>query len=221
MIAVVSIRAGPRSAGRDTAAPDPWWVRVVSIRAPRAGRDPGRRSDRFPCQMFRSARPVRGATICRPGLSQAHWFRSARPVRGATRRGCSRACGPSCFDPRAPCGARRDAAWLRDYERRVSIRAPRAGRDYLWHSRYFCHLVSIRAPRAGRDYRRGGAARHRGCFDPRAPCGARPPPQLRRPACRSFDPRAPCGARQQRPRTRPLRPMFRSARPVRGATDGD
>ena len=164
MIAVVSIRAGPRSAGRDTAAPDPWWVRVVSIRAPRAGRDPGRRSDRFPCQMFRSARPVRGATICRPGLSQAHWFRSARPVRGATRRGCSRACGPSCFDPRAPCGARRLFLACRRGHVRFSIRAPRAGRDAGGKNDRVSAVVSIRAPRAGRDEMRRGSGITSGGF---------------------------------------------------------
>jgi len=169
---------------------------------------------------FQSARPVRGATRNRPnparnprvsirapragrdvGKGSARHrdrFQSARPVRGATRtRALLAAAGV------------------------VSIRAPRAGRDGYIGDEDTDPGVSIRAPRAGRDRRLGVSSGLRTCFNPRAPCGARPARnhtrlavaqfQSARPVrgatCRRgragwhgcFNPRAPCGARPHRP----------------------
>ncbi len=121
-------------------------------------------------------------------------------------------------NPRAPCGARRKqrvdvmssyrvsihaprvgrdasvtALWL---DVGVSIHAPRVGRDSRLPALTCYRRVSIHAPRVGRDQetqpRRVGLWR----FNPRAPCGARLLPilQLTR-LSPSFNPRAPCGAR--------------------------
>ena len=102
--------------------------------------------------------------------------------------------------------------------KRVSIHAPRAGRDPVDGLRPRIRLVSIHAPRAGRDHRSQDARDHAECFNPRAPCGARQchftvlpvvdgvsihAPRAgrdRSSACLSktslrFNPRAPCGAR--------------------------
>ena len=57
-------------------------------------------------------------------------FQSARPVKGATVANKKRAC--VC---------------------RVSIRAPREGRDYHLYLYHHVLVVSIRAPREGRDTR--------------------------------------------------------------------
>ena len=56
-----------------------------------------------------------------------------------------------CFNPRAPCGARRE-----EYIRECIIA-----------------LVSIHAPHAGRDNCRSRDIKTSKCFNPRAPCGAR------------------------------------------------
>ena len=100
----------------------------VSIHASRAGRD-------FPCRyqpyklLFQSTRPVRDAT---------HQFDV--PGRDNAR-----------FNPRVPCGTRRDwtpedyAGWL------VSIHASRAGRDPRIRRTTAIGEVSIHASRAGRD----------------------------------------------------------------------
>ena len=101
---------------------------VVSIHAPRAGRDPiagnsvprrYRFNPRAPCgarlgllavaiaaKKFQSTRPVRGATRLNKGGGGVFRFQSTRPVRGATQ---------SLPRARQP--------------RQVSIHAPRAGRD--------------------------------------------------------------------------------------------
>ena len=101
--------------------------------------------------------------------------------------------------------------------------------------------ISIHAPRAGRDlrcHRQGGRPFH---FNPRAPCGARPPPEQSQPLAETFqstrpvrgatpsgdqpgnnhhdfNQRAPCGARQTFLFDKFATYLFQSTRPVRGAT---
>ena len=58
--------------------------------------------------------------------------------------------------------------------------------------------ISIHAPRAGRDRRPRPPAACQNNFNPRAPCGARPPASSAWRELRYFNPRAPCGARQQK-----------------------
>ena len=102
---------------------------VVSIHAPRAGRDTALAAMSFALIGFQSTRPVRGATFLSPPIS---------PITAV-----------SIHAPRAG----RDILHVRGNRRevRVSIHAPRAGRD---SGRLCCrawHIVSIHAPRAGRD----------------------------------------------------------------------
>ena len=81
-------------------------IEMVSIHAPRAGRDPGSTSaeqmrrcfnPRAPCGArqampkittaavkFQSTRPVRGATWAAEKIADGKKFQSTRPVRGAT-----------------------------------------------------------------------------------------------------------------------------------------
>ena len=123
----------------------------------------------------------------------------------------------------------------------VSIHAPHAGRDRLApDSRILLLRVSIHAPHAGRDPCRYRISAKRISFNPRAPCGARPPPPASAAGSRRFNPRAPCGARLLLPSYRrrrmgfnPRAPcgarhvgnttlswtvLFQSTRPMRGAT---
>ncbi len=124
---------------------------VVSIHAPRAGRDqhkirPEKPLARFNPRAprgarhevdaltgaileFQSTRPARGATRMSTTRPRTRAFQSTRPARGATRR---------LPGPWLPCG------------------------------------VSIHAPRAGRDHQANSASRVRRSFNPRAPRGARP-----------------------------------------------
>ena len=124
--------------------------RLVSIHAPRAGRDPPTRNPNPSVLGFNPRAPC-GARLS----TQSCYFY------------------PSGFNPRAPCGARLPAFSDSDKKRKVSIHAPRAGRDLA--------AVGIRVPTA--------------CFNPRAPCGARPIVRLSCCRSRCFNPRAPCGAR--------------------------
>ena len=168
----VSIHA-PR-AGRDLSRQRTDWQRSVSIHAPRAGRDRSVRCARRRMAVFQSTRPVRGATalvghmspcddvsIHAPRAGRDTFYRSkrfttlsfqsTRPVRGATLTLLDTASFLTCFNPRAPCGARPDTTARRCQEQRFNPRAPCGARQF---ARDLC-LSLIR-------------------FNPRAPCGARP-----------------------------------------------
>ena len=79
-------------------------------------------------------------------------FQSTRPVRGATK-GIENLLVPTEFQSTRPVRGATVFNGFRDLHRVVSIHAPRAGRD----------LCSALPPP------------DTSCFNPRAPCGARPP----------------------------------------------
>ena len=147
----------------------------ISIHAPRAGRDHDHNGGGRPTAEFQSTRPVRGATGSGRGSHRpVDRFQSTRPVRGATSW---------------PPGTRT--------RERISIHAPRAGRDEAQEKGPPMPQISIHAPRAGRDWYhplKGGDCHDH--FNPRAPCGARLSDLLHQnSATNYFNPRAPCGAR--------------------------
>ena len=103
---------------------------IVSIHAPRVGRDLPVSAVRLPLSQFQSTRPAWGAT------------------RTLQRQGgCQR-----CFNPRAPRGARLAITAALNQYYGVSIHAPRVGRDNgaIVLTMRSLH-VSIHAPRVGRD----------------------------------------------------------------------
>ena len=145
----VSIHA-PR-AGRDMRVERQLWVRLsFNPRAPRGAR-PLTIAITGNLLAFQSTRPARGATLT--DLLHAHHLhvsihapRAGRDLTTSTRTQCG-----SCFNPRAPRGARLG---------RVVVFIPAL-------------LVSIHAPRAGRDARAPDAIITLTGFNPRAPRGAR------------------------------------------------
>ena len=229
------VRGATLKAGKITPA------QKISIHAPRAGRDEhderrraGRDyfNPRAPCgarpytlkttapsMTFQSTRPVRGATLLyQRERRRGRIFQSTRPVRGATGRGADR-----------------------DDHLRISIHAPRAGRDAgaAYHRR--AGGISIHAPRAGRDHCWRWRRKQKSHFNPRAPCGARPSGRRRKLTKQGISIHAPRAGRDvvahgleqgrgisiHAPRagrdvaasvTLPEVKIFQSTRPVRGAT---
>ena len=238
----------------------------ISIHAPHAGRDGIGKEIYFRTPVFQSTRPMRGATsIVRYVHSVGSEFQSTRPMRGATgatdpivlelvfqstrpMRGATVPiqafeAGPDDFNPRAPCGARRDEALIVACLHNISIHAPHAGRDRPacprstgiardFNPRAPCgarrekhesdssqRTISIHAPHAGRDCRGLCPGTTHPYFNPRAPCGARlcPAAPCGRHAAH-FNPRAPCGARPLKADLLRMTREFQSTRPMRGAT---
>ena len=127
--------------------------------------------------IFQSTRPVWGATDrAQNPRSLAMTFQSTRPVWGATSANPSAENPSTDFNPRAPCGARlatyTSGAWGKVFQstrpvwgatllhlhltakpKRISIHAPRVGRDGIDTGGHFPRKpISIHAPRVGRDH---------------------------------------------------------------------
>ena len=128
---------------------------LVSIHAPRVGRDRKTELAGKITFLFQSTRPVWGATVAVTSINKADpVFQSTRPVWGAT-----------------------NADFSLGYPIGVSIHAPRVGRDVQISNLIMMLVVSIHAPRVGRDPAMPCRLTAAECFNPRAPCGARHPVQ--------------------------------------------
>ena len=220
-----------------------WRLRLVSIHAPRAGRDPRRGGRSDGALRFQSTRPVRGATqVPVPRLGQRPVsIHAPRAGRDSPRKSFLFAEGS--FNPRAPCGARhRDlarAAGVDEFQstrpvrgatpggprrrrgrRGFNPRAPCGARRTRKQETTICCTVSIPAPRAGRDAALVGWEPAMCVFQSTRPVrGATSREKEPSWDSKSFNPRAPGGARQGLARETVLRKLpFQSTRPVRGAT---
>ena len=183
---LVSIHA-PR-AGRDAHLVLNRQPAQVSIHAPRAGRDGFARSATRGRQRFQSTRPVRGATGHRDyGNGAWLWFQSTRPVRGATTLVVDTADAAE-FQSTRPRPA--SPTW------RFNPRAPCGARRGRPRPQPRARAVSIHAPRAGRDLASTSLALRPTRFQ-----STRPVRGATRSSCKH-------SARQ----------LFQSTRPVRGAT---
>ena len=168
----------------------------ISILAPRAGRDLGRRA-----------------------LPPASVYFNPRAPCGA--RPLPRRCPPASadFNPRAPCGARPYTLIHASTDCRFQSARPVRGATRCDGVMDAVVGISIRAPRAGRDAKVGSVTRHLGYFNPRAPCGARRQSRVCDPTPRVFQSARPVrGATFLTLETTSFRSLFQSARPVRGAT---
>ena len=145
---LISIHA-PR-AGRDFGITDKLTMSEISIHAPRAGRDPCFAVFVSPLQI----------SIHAPRAGRDHILK--RPVRHQCY-----------FNPRAPCGAR-----------------PEPRRE----PHFYYTFQSTRPVRGATGGRRGSWCSPND-FNPRAPCGARPGGGPSEAYPWHFNPRAPCGAR--------------------------
>ena len=204
-------------AGRDESVlPLPWGPQNFNPRAPcgaRRGNGPSCRgctdfNPRAPCgarhhvlfpwslQLHFNPRAPCGARLPHyPGAFELHQFQSTRPLRGATLCFARKDGGQCHFNPRAPCGARHiNAVEFLHGVLFQSTRPLRGATVHLVAAMLLC-CISIHAPLAGRDMLAGRFCEDGQHFNPRAPCGARPPAMLIEYGFHNFNPRAPCGAR--------------------------
>ena len=125
------------------------------------------------------------------------------------------------FNPRPPCGGRRDWTWTALYEKKYfNPRPPCGGRPNAWDTKSCTSAnfnprppcggrreapaieasktyISIHAPRAGGDPCRPWASTPLWYFNPRSPCGERRVQRNNGAAYPLyFNPRSPCGERQ-------------------------
>ena len=146
-------------------------------------------------------------------------FQSTHPVRGATCRASGQCDTAANFNPRTPCGVRLHKRGADRHKLCISIHAPRAGCDrpsvsnllpkqefqsthpvrgatiFLPHHAPALDRFQSTHPVRGatRVHDDGGTVGR--YFNPRTPCGVRPPPAGRRRPFSDFNPRTPCGVR--------------------------
>ena len=125
---------------------------VVSIRAPRTGRNLLRPVHRLASILGFNPRPADGAkpNAALTTVAKAV-FQSAPRGRGETQTQNPPHTANPRFNPRPADGAKREHVHDSDGPRRVSIRAPRTGRNAEFSGEGVQPVVSIRAPRTGRN----------------------------------------------------------------------
>ena len=101
---------------------------------------------------------------------------------------------------------------------RVSIHAPRAGRDFQAHVGWLVLAVSIHAPRAGRDLRARVSARTGSRFQSTRPARGATPTISNCDAWRLFQSTRPARGATTMTRNGAAATWFQSTRPARGAT---
>ena len=111
-----------------------------------------------------------------PPRRSTRTFQSTHPLRGATKRQKGAYRHGRYFNPRTPCGVRPRAAARRGLWLLISIHAPLAGCDVFdLDMPTDKPEISIHAPLAGCDGLRHAVPAGRKYFNPRTPCGVRPP----------------------------------------------
>ena len=184
------------------------------------GATPAYDRDQGQNQQFQSTRPMRGATgTSAPWLRVEASFQSTRPMRGATKLTCPSNdklaisihaphagrdldSKPPCWDfwdfnPRAPCGARRQNQQKRTNHQNFNPRAPCGARRHAPPMGHKGETFQSTRPMRGATFYDGRRTKDEGHFNPRAPCGARHHVTFPRRQHHHFNPRAPCGARPQ------------------------
>ena len=127
---------------------------IISIHAPRVGRDAADLGLHQCLRQFQSTRPVWGAT-------HGDFHNQNKAVHFNPRAPCGARLGFRFeqrllnfdFNPRAPCGARPGSKTGDIIGESISIHAPRVGRDRFQVVANQIVLISIHAPRVGRDGR--------------------------------------------------------------------
>ena len=153
---------------------------------------------------FQSTLPMRGATPS--ALYRQHLRPNFNPRSPCGERRDSRKRDPGRhdFNPRSPCGERRDALTVEISVEVFQSTLPMRGATVGIHVNSFTrNIISIHAPHAGSDDNPSAYRRSACDFNPRSPCGERPTHRWNvKTGATHFNPRSPCGERRDRVETR-------------------
>ena len=117
---------------------------------------------------------MRGATAGGGGVGAFGSFQSTRPMRGATDGTRSSERIRERFNPRAPCGARPRVLRAEVVQHKFQSTRPMRGATVTGKGQvYFVEFQSTR-PMRGATWTNLSKSPRPPCFNPRAPCGARP-----------------------------------------------
>ena len=145
----------------------------ISIHAPRVGRDERETTKNIKKRNFNPRAPCGARLGQQFGQLNDRLFQSTRPVWGATNYGRQRHTAAFRFQSTRPVWGATRTEVSGGYSRRISIHAPRVGRDNSHGMTQRLNGISIHAPRVGRDPSSLKQCQRMKHFNPRAPCGAR------------------------------------------------
>ena len=170
---------------------------------------------------FQSTRSMRSASSDGMRVSSIlKKFQSTRSMRSASDHFRASVLLAKNFNPRAPCGAR---LWYRTgrlYTKRFQSTRSMRSASYAIPLRDVFRRISIHALHAERVRVDRLSTCFSKNFNPRAPCGARPPiTQFTLHHKVYFNPRAPCGARRTPTDVYDPEDVFQSTRSMRSASD--
>ena len=194
----------------------------ISIHAPRVGRD-----NVYNCRCSLGYISIHAPRVGRDEDEPAAYigtnvFQSTRPVWGATRK-TPAPCAARCnFNPRAPCGARRNQHKSCDRHQGFQSTRPVWGATIYSYNQSFHNNFNPRAPCGARPSKSRSPFPHAGLFQSTRPVWGATICQIclsRAPS--NFNPRAPCGARLSSSFIAARSNGFQSTRPVWGATTSD
>ena len=192
-------------------------ARIVSTHAPLAGSD-RRCRRRCPPRRVSTHAPLAGSDSA---FAVPNWhtrqFPPTLPLRGATFVQVGYRCRCFCFNPRSPCGERRQRQTCSLMTGGFNPRSPCGERpdDPTVVSRGVA--VSTHAPLAGRDAPCRSVGGGGTCFNPRSPCGERPPSRGYRPSRREFQPTLPLRGATRAEKNDIDQRWFQPTLPLRGA----
>ena len=108
----------------------------------------------LPVEQFQSTLPLRGATRCRGKAGRGAEISIHAPLAGSDARRCIPTDFPSNFNPRSPCGERREEVAAISQRLEFQSTLPLRGATHRACSCAPSFLISIHAPLAGSDLTR-------------------------------------------------------------------
>ena len=152
---------------------DPEDTCPISIHAPRVGSDELTALVVEVYGLFQSTLPVWGATERQHLRGQRHGISIHAPRVGGDGTPASTGTTPRDFNPRSPCGERRNASIYGDNATGFQSTLPVWGATPYWSKAIDLTGISIHAPRVGSDRGHSPERCRNKNFNPRSPCGER------------------------------------------------
>ena len=149
-------------------------IRQISIHAPLAGSDFSAHYRGFFQKKFQSTLPLRGATPDRVQLAHLVIISIHAPLAGSDMTRPRILISQSDFNPRSPCGERREFVVSNISSQQFQSTLPLRGATRWCDCRWPHSVISIHAPLAGSDKSGKAIIRYLRYFNPRSPCGERP-----------------------------------------------
>ncbi len=152
---------------------------------------------------FQSTHPMRGATAADAIALHAASISIHAPHAGCDRHSRRVALRLDDFNPRTPCGVRREHLIHFGGFKTISIHAPHAGCDRMQKADHSAETISIHAPHAGCDIMEIPATGHKWTISIHAPHAGCDRFLDLDPTLRAdFNPRTPCGVRLEPPKSK-------------------